>query len=136
MFDVAAIDWNEDDTINLVKSQSALNYDHDEGGYWAFPRHDIELMQFTGLLDKNGKEIYEGDIVKYARLGYRKNQIGKIRWVDCCFVVVTDLWLRRGLALEQKELIALQGGFETEVIGNVWENPMLLTQKESTAPAE
>ena len=85
-----------------------LNADFDE----------IELMQYTGLKDKNNKEIYEGDIVKLRA----NHGIGVIKYYDEWGAFVVEYIKPRPLAVlginYYKENI--------EILGNIYENPELL----------
>ena len=91
----------------------------------------LVLMQFTGLLDKNGKEIYEGDIIYYNQ-GLSKggvNSLGEYelpRLLDGIRVVA---WKDTGFDWDGSHsgLMFCKGGQdEYEVIGNIYENPELL----------
>lgn len=75
------------------------------------------IGEFTGLLDKNGKEIYEGDIVKFETLDADKNRelIGVIEYCRSSFMVFVKDW---GLCNFYDPMI--------EVIGNIYETPELL----------
>jgi len=82
-----------------------------------------ELMQFTGILDKNGKEIYEGDVVEYK--AYNTWHKDAVRFTDGKFHgnlsgVKEDLQSNYDLGL-----IVTLG---CEVIGNIYENPELLNK--------
>ena len=70
------------------------------------------IGQFTGLHDKNGKEIYEGDIVKY------ENMTGKIMFLNGSFI------MSNFEETEEWELGVINE--EIEVIGNIYENSELL----------
>lgn len=81
--------------------------------------HECELMQFTGLLDKNGKEIYEGDIVHCSIEGDNIGNVDVIQFKDASF------WLRyRDRSIPSW----IEFGNELEVIGNIHENHELLNQ--------
>ena len=80
------------------------------------------LMQFTGLKDKNGKEVFEGDVVKSF------NQIDK---KEVAFVVEFNSGIFE--CLNDNELINLRtlcSYDNCEVIGNIYENPELIKSKQ------
>lgn len=83
------------------------------------------LMQYTGIKDKNGKEIYEGDIVKVKNVDYH---IGKIIYdeeyaeyeINCKYAIFP--------------ISLCYGDFndlDIEIIGNIYENPELLKGEQS-----
>ena len=92
-----------------------------------------ELMQFTGLTDKNGKEIYEGDIVNH-HTGYHKELTrGEIRagieFPGFIFIPIHKRDIDRR-ASAPFYTIPFNIGKDLEVIGNIYENSELTDSKE------
>ena len=85
-------------------------------------KKDVELLQYTGIKDKNGKEIYEGDIV------HMKSEDYVIRNLDFKEVVKIE----NGLLLPFHEYWRGDRPIDMcnyEVIGNIYENPELCEEK-------
>ncbi len=78
------------------------------------------IGQFTGLCDKNGKEIYEGDIIRFCK-GQKKDKSG--HWVDDTEDRVV-IWAHCGFSIS--DLSECEDSIE--VIDNIYENPELLKQ--------
>lgn len=86
--------------------------------------HKVDIMQFTGLLDKHGTEIYEGDIVEYKNI--EESGIAVVRPIDetpnLCF-----FWVNQNIKDPSGYSSVYYFGCasELEIIGNIHENPEL-----------
>lgn len=93
-------------------SDMALNYKIADINYYT----DYEWMQYTGLKDKNGKEIYEGDILEFSgnvvALGIVKYNENFATFQACNG---NSGWL-----------FGNESGTSIEIIGNIYENPELV----------
>ena len=112
------IEWSE-----LRKLHASLSYIEES------ERLDARiLMQYTGLKDKNGKEIYEGDIVRGV---FRKGVIGKaditlgeIRFYAPSFYICPHNESKFIMPFNDNILVEKNTCYE--IIGNIYENPELL----------
>jgi len=78
------------------------------------------LMQFTGMVDKNGKEIFERDIPRWT--SSNPFSLGEIRKVQVNYIQA-QYWCIGDVGVYLAELLANE---KCEVIGNIYENPDLL----------
>ena len=105
---------NEIDHISWIEDEL---YCIGDGITYMVSAEDLVLMQSTGLKDKNGKEIFEGDIVKMAKDVYSEPTYYEVvRHRGGAYRLESkqhgcELWLRHT---------------DCEVVGNVYENPELL----------
>lgn len=119
---------NSPDT-NVYKDNTMYDWDAVvDDCNWFIKCNDLQedsfiLMQFTGLLDRHGKEIYEGDIVMYNDSGYTEFGFGKVTgqvvWVDCSFEVSL-------INPKSDTFWDLENNERWEIIGSVYENKELL----------
>lgn len=102
--------------LHMDGSADAI-FEDDDG----VPHHentDIVIEQYTGLRDKNGKEIYEVDIVGFKWT--KRRYVVTYRLYDASFVLENDEW---------EEIIHLSlDKDDFEVFGNIHENPELLEE--------
>jgi uncharacterized phage protein (TIGR01671 family) len=102
------------------------------------PNDELEVMQFTGLLDKNGSEICEADIVEVRHKGPKDPvQLGfsdkvyrvQVVWYDYSFSFERrredDSIISRSNGLEFESIYYEEN--EVEILGNIYETPELLT---------
>jgi len=130
---VDKIEFEEGKPVSVSVTIKATDFDHTDEWSDYEVGDDIILQQFTGLKDKNGKEIYDGDIITFTEIdedscmGKEDTYTGKVEWID-----EISQWrfiYPSGQRTELHFIVQLPTIRSCEVIGNIYENPELLLDK-------
>lgn len=121
-------------SIDFFRKKIKINH-WEYGNSNFFPLDEVVLMQSTGLKDKNGVVIFEGDVVKVSDGGNEEDSYTSVvknyagEGYPAFDIEAPSSWY-----YESNVLSTIMGGdYETiEVIGNVWENPNLLEQADES----
>lgn len=98
----------------------------ESGVLYAPPIDPETLCQFTGLCDKNGKKIWENDIVLviYENRYYEKKELSTGR-----IVFIRGAWYIGGKVWNELYAIDEDAIFQVEIVGNIFDNPELLQEE-------
>lgn len=127
-----------------------LDDDSEDGCDWGyklgkdiFPVYKETIGQYTGMNDKNGKEIYEGDVVILYTItseGLCDNRKGMVMFSNGCFyanlyndshIHAFPLYKKNGVLIFPEYEVPVS--YEVEVVGNMFDNHEILKQNESNA---
>ena len=104
-------------SIDICKKTITITGFHNYENVYRFEDEKVKLMQYTGLKDKNGKEIYEGDIVILNDAEEENRCIVKYKYGS---YILVDGDLREDLSNVEAKFL--------EVVGNIYENKNLLEE--------
>lgn len=111
-----------------IDTKGVRLYD-DFGEYWR-DFNDVKLMQSTGLKDKNGKEIFEGDILKVANNDSSWFEVVKYDH-DKAMFISKEVNLKYEVPETPLYDLFSPYLFKVEVIGNIWEDGDLIDGKKA-----
>ncbi|WP_029187683.1 YopX family protein [Streptococcus suis] len=112
--------WRHDIYIGLDGLAKDLSRTGEEP--FELPLDNVILMQSTGLFDKNGKEIFEGDVVSFEDASDNENVFVNKGVVEICQL---GWHFSNRVSVDMEDL--LDGHvLDCEIIGNIYENPELV----------
>ena len=100
----------------ITDINSAAEYIGINDAFSQLAYYNVVLQQYVGIVDKNGKEIYEGDIIQAEESGEKIEPV-EVVWLH-------DQWLIH--AYHADIYLSVTDWSEYEVIGNIYENPELI----------
>ncbi len=112
-YPVQVLSWTESSEIEDFEGVRP------SGGAACLYSGEFELMQYTGLKDKNGKDVYESDVIQSGRtkLYY------VIKWED-----ESASWIALCTDTSKDYCLGSYGWREAEIVGNIYESPELLEE--------
>lgn len=117
---------------NFPAEPAIIDADELKNGRWAPVKVLLETVrQYTGLTDKNGKKIFEGDIIKEWS-HWHKNLSATVSDIGCYLVVcdyLGSLYLKKNTSCGEVSTSLIRTSI-VEVIGNIYDNPELLEGEE------